>query len=813
MVIEVAVIPPIPGREVLSYSVPGPLASRAREGMRALVPLGGRQVTGIVIGPTVNGAGVSLKDVIDLPDDEPLLTPDILALCRFAGTYYLASFGEVLATAVLSGLRAQSRRTVRLLVTREEAERVTGLGRTEKEVIRRLPPDRPISSTHLLRSIRGGSVHDALRSLAGRGLVALEDEAARAAAQTRYRHVFVAGSVPTDDDLSRLARRAPAQNALLERVRRAGSEGLTVEALGGPRASAPLRALVERGWVIARREEIYRTVAEGAAVTKRFELTPAQDDAVRAVSEASSERRFESFLLHGVTGSGKTEVYLRAIEAALAKGLGAIVLVPEIALTEELVRRFVSRFGSTVALLHSALSPGERWDEWRRLARRDARVVVGARSAVFAPLPDLGLVVVDEEHDGAYKQEDGLRYNARDLAIVRARNARCPIVLGSATPSIETYWNAKSGRYRLLELPERIESRPLPGVELIDLRKEPPDGPEGIFAPRLREALSENLAARSQSLVFLNRRGYAHYLQCIVCGHVIGCPNCSVTLTFHLRRRMLRCHHCDHRLAAPDLCPECGGPSLRDVGAGTEQVEAALRALFPTARIERMDRDTTARKGAHRRILSAWREERIDILVGTQMVTKGHDIPGVTLVGVIAADHALNFPDFRAAERTFQMLTQVAGRAGRGERPGRVLIQTYRPTHYALRHAILHDYKSFADEELRHREALGYPPFSRLVNLRFDGLDAARVERAARELAASLRTSNERLPRRQQAKILGPAPAPLERLRGRYRWQLLLKGAEPKVLRVLVRPAVEAARKTARSTVRIAADVDPYGML
>jgi primosomal protein N' (replication factor Y) len=520
------------------------------------------------------------------------------------------------------------------------------------------------------------------------------------------------------------------------------------------------------------------------------------------------------FLLRGVTGSGKTEVYLQAAERVLARGRGVLFLVPEIALTHELVSLVYSRFGSTVALLHSALSAGERWDEWRRLSRREARMAIGVRSAVFAPVPDLGLVVVDEEHDGAYKQEEGLRYNARDLAVVRARNAGCPVVLGSATPSIESHHNSLAGRYRLLELADRIAERPLPVVELVDLKSERPEGDPAVFAKRLRTALAENLAAGDQSLVFLNRRGYAHYLQCTACGHVMGCPNCSVTLTFHRQRRVVRCHHCDYTLRAPDLCPECSGPSLADFGVGTEQVESALRALFPEARVARMDRDTVSRKGADKGILTAWREKRIDILVGTQMVTKGHDVPGVTFVGVVAADQALNFPDFRAAERTFQLLTQVAGRAGRGDRPGRVMIQTYRPTHYALRFAMSHDFVGFAEREVRYREALAYPPFSRLVNLRLDGPDAARVEAAARELAAGLRAAGSSLPRRSQPVILGPAPAPLERLRGRYRWQILLKGRDARTLQSVVRPACEAVRKRARAaSVRIAIDVDPYSML
>ncbi|MGH7857696.1 MAG: replication restart helicase PriA [Candidatus Binatia bacterium] len=811
MVVQVAVIPPIPDHEVLLYSVPGVLADRVREGARVLVPLGPRQVTGIVVGVDGAAGSTPLKDLLDVPDEEPLFSSDLLALVRFTSSYYMASLGEVLATAVLAGLRAESRRVVRLIDDPKTTEPARGLGRVEREILRRLPPGRAVSTNHLLRSLRSG--HDAIRSLAERGLVEITEQAARAAAQVRYEDVFFLARDVGEEEVARLARQAPAQSQLLERIRAAGPDGVASGDLGGARAKGAVRALVERGWIRAERREAYRKVVGAGSADSPPSLTASQAEAMRAILEASGAHRFGAFLLRGVTGSGKTEVYLRSVEQVIARGRGAMLLVPEIALTEELVRLVFARFGSSVALLHSSLSPGERWDEWRRLARREARVLVGVRSAVFAPLPDLGLVIVDEEHDGAYKQEDGLHYNARDLAVVRARDAKCPIVLGSATPSIESYWNATSGRYRLIELPERIERRPLPEVELIDLRTERPEGEPAIFSPRLRDALAETLASGSQSLVFLNRRGYAHYLQCTLCGNVMGCPNCSVTLTFHLRRRLLRCHHCDYRLAAPDVCPECSAPSLRDVGVGTEQVEAALHALLPAARIARMDRDTMSRKGAQRAILTAWREGSIDVLVGTQMVTKGHDIPGITLVGVIAADQALNFPDFRAAERTFQMLTQVAGRAGRGERPGRVLIQTYRPGHYALEHATKHDFAGFASREVGYREALAYPPYSRLVNLRLDGLDASRVEESARALAASLRRANGLLSRRQQAKILGPAPAPLERLRGRFRWQLLLKAREPRQLRALVHPAVDAARRAARSTVRIAIDVDPYGML
>jgi primosomal protein N' (replication factor Y) len=806
---RIAVIPPIPGHELLAYSVPASLAGRVAEGMRVLVPLGARQVTGIVLGLGDDHPGVKLRDVLDVLDESPLLSRELLALCRFAASYYLAPLGEVLATAVLAGLRAQSHRVVRRLAPGEPK----GLTRTEAEILRRLAADRPVRATTLARGVRSTSFYEALRSLADDGWIAIEEVRPRASANVRYEKVWKIAREVTPEEHTALERRAKVQSSLLRRLVDAGAEGFRASELASPAAAAALRGLLERGLARFERIETYRPVV---ALRERLDApltaNPAQREAIEAIADSAARRSFEPFLLQGVTGSGKTEVYLQVAARVLADGRGVLILVPEIALTHELVRRVCARFGDSVALLHSGLSDSERFDEWRRLARREARVAIGVRSAVFAPLPDLGLVIVDEEHDGAYKQEEGLRYNARDLAIVRARDSSCPAVLGSATPAIESHHNARTGRYRLLELSERVERRPLPIVELIDLKTERPEGDPPVLAPRLRDAIVANFAAGGQTLLFINRRGYAHYLQCTLCGSVMGCPNCSVTLTFHLRSRRVRCHHCDHSVPAPDLCPECASPHLRDFGIGTEQVESVLRALVPTARIARLDRDTTARKGALGQMLGDWGAGRVDVLVGTQMVTKGHDVPGVTLVGVVAPDQTLNFPDFRAAERTFQILTQVAGRAGRGDQAGRVFVQTYRPTHYAVRFAVAHDFNGFAEHEIRYRESLGYPPYSKLANLRFDGIDASRVETFARATAERLRAENLRLPRARQATILGPAPAPLERLRGRYRWQILVKGKNPKTLQALLRPVADARERRGRE-VRVCVDVDPYGML
>jgi primosomal protein N' (replication factor Y) len=811
---HVAVIPPITGRELLAYALSSTVAARVREGMRVLVPLGNRQVTGIVLGLGGKPPKVRLREVLDVPDEEPLLSRELIDLCRFASSYYMATLGEVLSTAVLAGLRAESHRTVRLATAPTQDDQAA-LDKTEREILRRLRPQHPVRVGALARAAGASRFYDALRSLAAAGWIIVEERGARSAASIRYETIWRLGRDASSGERARLESRAPAQWRALERVASAGEPGLRTSDVGKDVRLSSLRALAARALVRPERVEVYRQVTPALGrIQPPLAPNTEQQRAIDAIGAAVAGPDFQTFLLQGVTGSGKTEVYLQAAALALGAGRGALILVPEIALTHDLVERVCARFGAEVAVLHSGLSDGERFDEWRRLARRHARIAVGVRSAVFAPVPELGLIVVDEEHDPSYKQEEGLRYNARDLAIVRARDCRCPAVLGSATPSIESHYNAQSGRYRLLELFERVERRPLPRIELVDLKTERPHGNPPVFAPRVAEAIRANFTAGAQTLLFLNRRGYAHYLQCTLCGHVMGCPNCSVTLTFHLRSRRVRCHHCDHSLPAPDLCPQCSSPHLRDFGIGTEQVESVVRELVPQARVARMDRDTMARKGALQLLLRNWNAGRVDVLVGTQMVTKGHDVPGVTLVGVVAPDQTLNFPDFRAAERTFQLLTQVAGRAGRGDQPGRVLVQTYRPTHYAVRFAVAHDFAGFAAEELRYREALGYPPYSRLANLRFEGLDPARVERAARQAAESLRDQNEARPRVRRVRILGPAPAPIERLRGRFRWQILVKAKSAGDLRSLLRPLVTVGDRRAHDAgVRLLVDIDPYGML
>ncbi len=569
-----------------------------------------------------------------------------------------------------------------------------------------------------------------------------------------------------------------------------------------------------------KRQETEEHQREGLEDLARFHLTPEQETVLSSIRQRLVDMGFETFLLHGVTGSGKTEIYLRAMEEVWNCGKRSLILVPEIALTPQLLDRVRGRFPDQVGVLHSSLTSTERWWQWRRISRGEVAVVVGARSAVFAPIPDLGLIVVDEEHDSSYKQEEGLRYHARDLAVVRGKLAGCPVLLGSATPSVESYENSQRGRYRLLRLTERVEGKALPKIETVDLRLEargekgsvePPSSSSDYFSAPLRGAVQENYARGRQTLIFLNRRGFAHFLQCGLCGFVLRCPDCSISLTHHLKERRVVCHHCGLWKPVSDLCPQCGHRTLSGIGFGTEKIEEELGRLVPGARLGRMDRDTTSRRGSHERMIRQWEKGGIDILVGTQMITKGHDVGGVTLVGVILADLSLNIPDFRAAEKTFQLLSQVAGRSGRGKEPGRVILQTFVPDHYSFQFISSHDYEGFFASEMEFRRALNYPPFSRLVQLRFESPELPAAEQSARSVGEILWRRQSMCHGSSEVEILGPAPAPIEKLRGRYRWQILMKGKKNSRLLEL---AKEVRTMLPRSrSVRVHVDVDPYSML
>ncbi len=715
--------------------------------MRVLVPLGKRKITGVVFDFAQQTSIEKVREILTVLDDRPVLDPVILRLCRWISNYYIAPLGDVLSAALPPILRLESQR----LVVLREASPSLG-GKLEKAIFEVVAKRRKIPLKTLARLFSRGGFYRALSRLISSGAVEIE-----------------------------------------EKLRSNRKREINKEP--GKESEAGLSSLPE------------------------FALTGEQASALQSMEERLVRRGFATFLLSGVTGSGKTEVYMRAMEKVWRDRKRSLILVPEISLTPQLLDRLKERFPGQVGILHSALTSAERSAQWRRVTRGAVSVVVGARSAIFAPVPDLGLIIVDEEHDSSYKQEEGLRYQARDLAVVRGKLTDCPVLLGSATPSVESFHNCRLGRYKLLELTGRVEQKALPRVEIVDLREQlrnqPPsssDSPPAtsLFSPQLKEALEANQASGRQSLIFLNRRGFANFLLCGLCGFVIRCPHCSISLTLHQKEHSVFCHHCGFRRPQTDQCPECNNSSLAAVGFGTERLEEELVRLFPTAKIGRMDRDTTGKRGSQERLLRQWEKGEVEILVGTQMITKGHDVAGVTLVGVILADLSLNLPDFRAAERTFQILLQVAGRSGRGGEPGRVILQTFVPDHYSFQFAATHDYDGFFNSEMEFRQALNYPPFSRLVQLRMDGPKAQEVEDRARSMGHDLRKHQQDARGTEQIEILGPAPAPIEKLRNRYRWQILLKGNKGPHLFKL---AHYARSLNTGGGVRLHVDVDPYNML
>jgi primosomal protein N' (replication factor Y) (superfamily II helicase) len=793
--VEVALPVPANGG-VFTYRLPEGVVEPGR---RVLVPLGRRTATGVLLGPARSARG-ELRDVLRVLDDKPLLPPDVLQLARWAAAHYLAPLGLAVRVALPPGI--DLRQELRAALT-PEGEALLENGQ------RPLLPGGAVARTRqLLRAVLlGRALRPAqLRALEKRGLVALSASEPRPRVQASQVEVAAAahGAQPPA--------RSPRQAEVLAWLLARDPAGVPVEELlaAFPGARPYLRKLSARRLVALRTEPAGAArlpdAPWGALPTRE---TAAQSAALAELRAALDARGYAPFLLDGVTGSGKTHVYMEAIAHARAQGRGALALVPEIALTPQLAGRFRARFGDDVAVLHSGLTERDRVSEWHRVRAGSAGVVVGARSAVFAPVRDLGIVVVDEEHEPSYKQEDRLRYHARDLGLVRARDAGAVAVLGSATPSLETLRRAQEGRLRTLRLPERVDGRALPAVEIVDrktaLRGR---GDPALLTPALSEALRQTVARSEQAILFLNKRGHLRCLLCRSCGAALGCPNCSVALVVHRASGTeLRCHLCGHR-ELPRPCAACGSDDLFPLSAGTERVEEELRALLPGARIARLDRDSAGGPGKAAALLARFARRELDVLIGTQMVAKGHDFPGVTLVGALDADGPLHLPDFRAAERCVQLLAQVAGRAGRGEQAGRVLLQAFRTGEPAVLAAAAHDYHGFARGELARREALSFPPYARLCAVRLQGNVEARVQAAAERLAGRARDLQRK--GNVSVDVLGPAPAPIARLRGKHRFQLLLRAREHGPIHRLCRELFEVPLP---SGVELAADIDPVALL
>ncbi len=802
-IVQVAL--PIHSEQLFLYSVPKHFREGIATGKRVFVPLGNRKAIGYVVGDAgKRKVDFELKDIIDILDELPLFDEKRLEFFRWISEYYMAPLGIVLKFAHPLGLGKSVGKTVRITEEGESRLKEAGPDRLEKKILQTLLLEGELASQKLLELSAGASLEN-LNSLKRRGHIEFDYRVIRDE-KVKYEKVYGISCDP--DTVSEVSRKKPAKGAILEFI-----------SLHGPVPRSELREifgnfathvkwLVDNALVSVEQKEIGRDpygVLDSEEEPPK-ELTQDQRMAMGKILPYVKREEYRCFLLHGVTGSGKTEVYLRTVSEIIARGKQAIVLVPEIALTPLLVRRFRSRFADSVSVIHSALSEGERFDVWRKARSGDLSVVIGARSAVFAPLENLGLVVVDEEHESSYKQNEVPCYNARDAAVMLGTIYSCPVLLGSATPSLESYANAIRGKYEYLSLPARVGTSRLPDVELVDMK----NVNETVFSPNLRDALAENFSRGEQSILFINRRGFSSFLVCGDCGEIFRCPNCSITLTFHKKDNSIKCHYCGIMQEFENICSSCGAEYMGK-GLGTQKVEEQVKSMLPDARVFVMDRDYTRGKTKLLDLYKKLESGEVDVLIGTQMVAKGHDLPGVTLVGVLSADHMLGIPDFRSGERTFQVLTQVAGRTGRGMKPGVVILQTYNPEHPSVKFAITHNSSGFLDEELELRKSLDQPPLSRFISFRANGLDEGKTRDFAERMKRTAERFLLKLPP-GSLRVLGPSEAPIYKLRNRFRWQVIIVSSDLGLLRNYASALYDSLKKHA-SGIKLVVDVDPYDFM
>lgn len=808
--VEVAVAMPV--FNTYTYGVPQALAGMVEAGKRVLVPFGSRRITGYVLGADTRDPGENRKDIDDVIDgDTPVFPRDMVPFFRWIADYYIHPLGEVISEALPGGINPSEYAVFRPTAEGMGAFEKGMLSEPERKVLAVLQ-DKACRWSALCRRIGEEVPRSLLEKMRRRGLVEKNQEMqGRTVGTKTVRCVEI--FLNKDTDKSRLSE---PKCRILEHLEVCGRIPVAELKKIVPTAAAHVKDLNAMGMVRITRQEVYRDpFGDPVSPDTPPRLTAEQQFVVRQASGAIASG-FCSYLLAGVTGSGKTEVYMQLAAKALENERPALILVPEIALISEVERRFRARFGEKVAVLHSGLSSGQRFDQWMRIARGQAPVVIGARSAVFAPLEKPGVIIVDEEHDTSYKQEGRLHYNARDMAVVRGKLADAAVVLGSATPSVQSVYNVAAGKFCELNLTRRIHSRHMPEVNVVDLRQHKGlKGARHFITPPLEKEIAATLLRGEQVLLFLNRRGFASYPVCAQCGESLKCRHCDVTLTLHKKANIYKCHMCGYFRAAVSKCDNCGSASIKQLGMGTEKLEEAVRTLYPEARVARMDKDTINKKGSLIKILKDLREHKIDILVGTQMVAKGHDFPKITLVGVVCADLSLSFPDFRAGEMTFQVLAQVAGRAGRGTAPGKVVLQTFSPDHFAIKAAQAQDFMAFYNQEIRFRNALKYPPFTRMTQLKISGRDKSKTRTQAEELGRLCRKLQKGGKENfRQVQILGPIEAPVTRIAGRHRWQILLKAPAADSIRQMLtcliseNPSVFSGRD-----VYTAIDVDPFFMM
>lgn len=800
----------LPVFNTFTYRVPESLTAFVSTGKRALVPFGRRSVTGYIVATNDHTEQHDVKEIIEVLDEKPLFPSSLTPFFYWMADYYMHPIGEVIKNALPGGLNLYD--FVKIVITDagEDALSKRKSSPAEAAILQRLK-NGPFRLKDLRKDLNGEISSSVLGALEKNGWILQKKEFGGGGTKPKMaRYVSLLRPDLSLDGLSGQRKKI---------VETLASDGdmpvakLKEQIPGAPRLIKPLE---KAGYLKIYQKRIYRDPFGGAIEADcSHTLTDEQQKVFSEVFGAMG-KGFSAYLLAGVTGSGKTEVYMQLAAKAIERGYPVLVLVPEIALISQMEGRFRARFGECVAVLHSGLSSGERYDQWIRILNKDVFIAIGARSAVFAPFENVGLIIVDEEHDTSYKQETGFRYNARDLAVVRAKLDNGIVLLGSATPSVQSYYNVKSEKFAELTLSQRAEKQPLPRIAVVDLSGSRDNrGLSRFITPELHKAMANTLGKGEQVLLFLNRRGFAGFPVCADCGDSLKCRNCEISMTFHQEANAYKCHYCGFSQSFSSRCNTCNSSNIKLLGLGTEKVESAVKVLFPEARVARMDRDTTARRGALFKILKGIRNHDIDVIVGTQIVAKGHDFRDITLVGIICADLSLSFPDFRAGERTFQLLAQVSGRAGRGDVPGRVVLQTYNPEHFSILAAKAQDFKTFYEQEIVFRKALNYPPFSRMVQLKISGKDKIKTEKVALLLGDSCR----RLHKGSQSfarsvEILGPIASPLSRIARKYRWQILLKGLGVGPLHDFVHQVMDKCRPLLNNrNVKVTIDVDPFSMM
>ena len=794
----------IPSDKLFTYEVPANLQNEIEIGKRVFVPFGNRKRTGFIIETLSSCDLKNIKPITEILDEGPLFGAGDLDFYQWIANYFMYPLGKALAEIIPSGSEKKDFFWITPLVSETEIH-LPPAQKKLMDFLRQYPQGIALSSITKISGLK--NVSSTARKLQMAGLLQIEKKQSKQLSVQSEKIVALAKGEISEAKLTRK------QQNVLEFIQTKGPIALNTLIEESGTSGAVIKRLQAKGLINFTASEKIRSASLDSAISRSKNtiiLNNQQNRAMEEISRYLEKNTFTPILLHGVTGSGKTEIYLKAIEKVLENDGSAIYLVPEIALTPQLISRVAGRFNEQqIAVLHSGIAESVRYNQWRQIKRGLINLVIGTRSALFAPLPNLKLIIVDEEHDGSYKQDERLCYHARDLAVLKAKMASAVVITGSATPSVRTFFNAQTKKYRHLELSRRVDDRPMPVVEIIDMKaQQEKAGKTPILSDTLIERINETLAKKEQVLLFLNKRGFDTFLVCADCGYNFRCPNCAVSLKNHAAEGVVKCHYCDFTIKSLPLCPSCKSSRILSYGVGTQKLEKEIEKYFPEARIQRMDSDTTSQKGAQEKILKALEARKIDILIGTQMITKGHDFPFITLVGVISADTSLNMPDFRASEKTFQLITQVAGRGGRGNSPGKVIIQTFNPEHYALKHAQNHDYKSFYTEEIEFREALQYPPFGRIINLRLSSTNKdVLIEEAHRlgKLAKKVSARHGNI-----AEIIGPAESPLAKIRGRFRWQMLIKGTDINALHQIAREIIGANKN---SQVKVTADVDPENFM